>query len=151
MRRFPDGLLVSGDAICSLNPIYGQGMTLSALNALTLQHCLHRGLDNLAQRYFRAAARPIGIAWQLATTPDLNFPVVHGARTAMARIGSKLTERLLTVCETDAVVAAQFFRVSGLFDPPTRLLQPSILRRIACLVKSSAEAGTGFRSYPSSS
>jgi hypothetical protein len=37
---------------------------------------------------------------------------------------------LLTVCETDAVVAAQFFKVSGLIDPPTRLLKPSIVRRL---------------------
>jgi len=130
MRRFPDGLLVSGDAICSFNPIYGQGMTVSALQALALQDCLHKGLDNLAHRYFRATAKPISIAWRLATTSDLQFPETEGARSATARIGSKPTERLLTVCETDAVVAAQFFKVSGLIDPPTRLLKPSIVRRL---------------------
>ena len=80
MRRFPDGLLVSGDAICSFNPIYGQGMTVSALQALALQDCLHKGLDNLAHRYFRATAKPISIAWRPSTASDLQFPETEGAR-----------------------------------------------------------------------
>ena len=43
MSRFPSGLVVIGDALCSLDPTYGQGMTIAALEALTLRDCLRRG------------------------------------------------------------------------------------------------------------
>src|SRR5262249_25587056 len=40
MARFPDGLVAVGDAMASFNPIYGQGMTVSGLEALALGECL---------------------------------------------------------------------------------------------------------------
>jgi 2-polyprenyl-6-methoxyphenol hydroxylase-like FAD-dependent oxidoreductase len=123
MRRFPAGLLVFGDAICSFNPVYGQGMTVAALQALALRQCLHRGADGLARRYFRAAAKPIGVAWRFAVGADLNLPEVEGPRPLSLRLTNRYVDRLQT--------AEQFTKVIALIDPPTRLLQPKMMVRVA--------------------
>jgi 2-polyprenyl-6-methoxyphenol hydroxylase-like FAD-dependent oxidoreductase len=131
MRRLPDGLLATGDAICSFNPIYGQGMSVAALDAVALQNCLHDGVDNLPHRYFRRAAKKIGVAWQTGASSDLAFPEVEGRRTPSMRITNRFVDFVLTGCETDTTVVMQFFRVSGLLDSPTRLLRPAFLYRVA--------------------
>jgi 2-polyprenyl-6-methoxyphenol hydroxylase-like FAD-dependent oxidoreductase len=131
MRRLPDGLLACGDAICSFNPIYGQGMSVAALDAMALRDCLRRGVADLPRRYFRAAAKAIGVAWQTGATSDLAFPEVEGRRTPSMRVTNRLVDSVLTACESDNEVTTQFFRVTGLLDPPPRLLRPAFLYRIA--------------------
>jgi 2-polyprenyl-6-methoxyphenol hydroxylase-like FAD-dependent oxidoreductase len=131
MRRFPAGLLVFGDAICSFNPVYGQGMTVAALQALALRQCLHRGADGLARRYFRAAAKPIGVAWRFAVGADLNLPEVEGPRPLSLRLTNRYVDRVQTATESDLVVAEQFTKVVALIDPPTRLLHPKMMIRAA--------------------
>jgi 2-polyprenyl-6-methoxyphenol hydroxylase-like FAD-dependent oxidoreductase len=131
MRRFPDGLLVCGDAFCSFNPIYGQGMSVAALDAVALRETLQRGATDLPRRYFRAAAKAIGVAWQLAAGSDLSFPEVEGRRTASMRVSNRFVDWVLTACESDVHVINQFFKVTGLVDPPTRLLHPRFISRVA--------------------
>ncbi len=131
MRRFPEGLLLLGDAICSFNPIYGQGMTVAALEAQVLGQCLRRGTEGLARRYFRAVAKPIGVAWKLAVGADLNLPEVEGHRSLSTRVTNDYVDRLQAAAASDLVVAEQFTRVIGLLDPPTRLLHPKMLVRVA--------------------
>jgi flavin-dependent dehydrogenase len=131
MRRFPDGLVVLGDAICSFNPAYGQGMTVAALQAQALGDCLREGTTDLARRYFRAAAKPIGVAWQFAVGADLSVPEVEGRRPMGLRLSNRFVDRLQIAAETDIAVAEQFIRVVGLLDPPATLLHPKMLLRAA--------------------
>ncbi len=131
LHRFPDGLLVCGDAISIVNPVHGQGMTVAALDALAMRDALRGGTRNLPRRYFRAAAKSIGIAWRNAAGTDLSLPEVPGRRTAATRIINRFADWLLTACETDPVVAERFFRVSNLLDPPSRLLNPSFVVGVA--------------------
>jgi 2-polyprenyl-6-methoxyphenol hydroxylase-like FAD-dependent oxidoreductase len=95
MRSTPKGLLVVGDAICSFNPIYGQGMTVAALEALVLRECLRRGQRDLPQRFFRASAKQINAAWRTAVGSDLALPEVVGAR---ARYRCESPMRTWRVC-----------------------------------------------------
>jgi 2-polyprenyl-6-methoxyphenol hydroxylase-like FAD-dependent oxidoreductase len=133
LDRFPRGLLVVGDAVCSFNPIYGQGMTVAALEALELRSALRHGTDRLAQRFFRAAARPVGNAWQFAVGGDLAMPpdVVPGPRPLPLRAANAYLDRYQAAAERDPVLAWHFLKVTG-FDEPTRtLFAPDCLRRVA--------------------
>ena len=47
------------------------------------------------------------------------------------RITTRLVDWALAACESDPVVAARFFKVNGLIDPPIRLLHPAFLYRVA--------------------
>jgi 2-polyprenyl-6-methoxyphenol hydroxylase-like FAD-dependent oxidoreductase len=131
LRRFPGGLLVLGDAMCSFNPAYGQGMTVAMLQAQALGDCLRQGPHNLARRYFRAAAKPIGVAWQFATGGDLDLPEVEGELGLAARLMNKYVKRLQAVAGYDTDVAERFLRVVGFLDPPATLMAPKMLMRVA--------------------
>lgn len=126
LARFPDGLAVLGDAVCTLNPIYGQGMTVAALEAAALR--LH--LANAQPRnHRRDVGRISGVAWALALGADLSFPEVEGTRTPATRLLGRYVERLQAGAEHDAQLGRAFLRVTSMMDPPTALLRPSVLIR----------------------
>ena len=146
MRRTPKGLLVFGDAICSFNPIYGQGMTVAAVEAIVLRDCLRRGERGLPRRFFRATGKKLRVAWQTAVGSDMALPEVAGSRPLSMRITNAYVDRVLTAAESDAIVAAQFMKVTGMIDPPARLLRPSVMFRVA---KATRRPTTARRPYES--
>jgi 2-polyprenyl-6-methoxyphenol hydroxylase-like FAD-dependent oxidoreductase len=130
LKCFPDGLLVVGDAIASFNPLYGQGMSVAALEAIELRRCLQRGHRQLARRFFRAAGKVVAPAWEMAVGGDLALPEVEGDRPVLLRLTNAYVDRLLHVAEHDPLVAAAFNDVADLLAPQWNIMLPRVLWRV---------------------
>jgi len=130
LRRFPRGFLLLGDALASLNPAYGQGMTAAACEAIALEAALADGEEGLARRFFRAAAKVIDVPWQLAVGGDLALPNVPGPRPLPVRIVNAYIARLQRAATHDARIAVAFIRVIHLIAPPASLFSPSVFLRV---------------------
>jgi len=143
LERFPDNYLVFGDAVCSFNPVYGQGMTVAAQEAVLLHECLRHGNADLARRFFRAAAVTIDTPWDIAVGNDLRHPKVKGQRSAKVRFINWYVGKLHLAARHDARLSEAFLQVANLQAPPQRLLHPGIVTRVLWrnLAGSAAAAG----------
>jgi 2-polyprenyl-6-methoxyphenol hydroxylase-like FAD-dependent oxidoreductase len=62
LKRHPAGFLAIGDSICSFNPIYGQGMSSAAQQAIALGECIDRvgiGSAELWRSFYKKAKKVI--------------------------------------------------------------------------------------------
>ena len=132
LQRFPAGYLVFGDAICSFNPIYGQGMSVAALQALELENTLASDVGDLAlaKTFFLRAARVVEIPWTIAVGNDLRIPETVGRRTAGIKLVNWYISKLHQAAHTDPVPALAFHRVGNLLAPPASLMHPRIAVRV---------------------
>jgi hypothetical protein len=130
LREFPAGLLVIGDAVCSFNPVYGQGMTVAAMQALALRRHIGAGTADTPSRFFRDIAAVIDIPWDIAVGADLAFPQVPGPRPAKVRFVNAYLPRLHAAAAGDGELALAMIRVIGLKDRPEGLMRPDRMLRV---------------------
>ena len=133
LTRFPEGLLVSGDALCSFNPVYGQGMSVCALEALALRDCLWKetaGDEPLWRAFFKAAARIVEGPWTAATGADFLHPRVEGQRPPCAALHNWYLDRVLKATGRDSYVSTCFYEVVHLLRKPSALFRPALLVRV---------------------
>ncbi len=130
LARFPEGLLVMGDAVSRFNPVYGQGMTSAALQAVALAECLAAGRKALARRVFAKIARVVDNPWTIAAGADLGFPEIPGKRGPMVRFFNWYFDRLQRVAHADAAASLAIHKVANLAATPASLLHPSTAARV---------------------
>jgi 2-polyprenyl-6-methoxyphenol hydroxylase-like FAD-dependent oxidoreductase len=130
LRDLPAGFVAIGDAVCSFNPIYGQGMTVAAMEAMTLRQALETGSIGEPHRYFKAIARTIDNPWDIAVGGDLAFPQVAGKRPAKVRLVNAYLPKVCAVAEYDGEVAKSLMLVFGLKEQPQGLMRPDRMLRV---------------------
>jgi flavin-dependent dehydrogenase len=130
LTQFPQGFLVLGDAVCSFNPVYGQGMTSAALQAAALRKCLIDGTDELSLRFFRASAKKLSPIWWANRFFDFTIiPSDHGQSQLKTLVNLGM-DKVYAAAATDVAIVETIFRQIQLLGQPTDILRPSILRRV---------------------
>jgi 2-polyprenyl-6-methoxyphenol hydroxylase-like FAD-dependent oxidoreductase len=131
LTHLPAGLLATGDALCAFNPIYGQGMTAAAQDALILDQLLRQragDLNGLGHAFHQAASKSNAGAWLMATGEDLRYPsTVGGKRDLPTRLIHRYLDRVIRVATEDRGVNTAFTNVIQLVSPPTSLFKPRVL------------------------
>jgi 2-polyprenyl-6-methoxyphenol hydroxylase-like FAD-dependent oxidoreductase len=138
LARVPGNFLVVGDAACAFNPLYGQGVSVCALDAEVLLTCVTRlpALDDAAlaalpREYYRAAAPVTARAWLLATSTDLLFPAARGRRPPGLGLFGWYHRQILEAGSSNEAVLRRFLEVLHFLKPPSALFAPDIIAR-AC-------------------
>jgi 2-polyprenyl-6-methoxyphenol hydroxylase-like FAD-dependent oxidoreductase len=125
----PEQFLAIGDAFCSFNPIYGQGMSSAALQAEALAEVLDGGLPGLSARAAKACARVVATPWALSTGPDRRH-VSHPVKPWPERLLDRYLDRLLAVAADNREVKFAFNRVLNLLATPPSLFRPGVVVRV---------------------
>jgi 2-polyprenyl-6-methoxyphenol hydroxylase-like FAD-dependent oxidoreductase len=134
LKRWPDHFIVLGDAACCFNPVYGQGMAVSAVEAMLLDGMLRShgpSLNGFAQRFQRALPSTFKPAWLLSTGEDFRWPTTEGGKPdAATRFAHKYIDRLFDIMPSSPAVFETFMVVQHLLAPPALLFHPSLMARV---------------------
>jgi 2-polyprenyl-6-methoxyphenol hydroxylase-like FAD-dependent oxidoreductase len=130
-ERLPEGLLVIGDALCRLNPIFGQGITMAARQAHLLRTHLREQPSPDPPLLHQSLATLIAPVWATNRPPGQSRSRRSLKDTARQRAVEWTRRKVLEAAATDIVVTERLVRVGHMIDPPQRLLEPCLLGRVA--------------------
>ena len=139
IEPFPRGLLPIGDAICRFNPVYGQGMSVAAQEAVLLHQLLRKKaeeadpLAGLAPAFFAGASAVIETPWAVAAIPDFSFPETKGQRPPDFERTREFGVALTRLAARDPDVHKIMAEVQALVRPRSVLRDPDLLERVRAI------------------
>ncbi|MDP3738022.1 MAG: tryptophan 7-halogenase [Hyphomonadaceae bacterium] len=143
--KWPKRLLPAGDALSSVNPTYGQGMTVTACAADALSGLLSKraetgaGLDGLEKEYLTAAAAFAARAWGLSVNSDYVYPETEGERPSNFAMSRAVAATLRKLADEDMDFRVLRYRLVHMVDPDNVLSEgPLAIRFFTALQGSMA-------------
>jgi 2-polyprenyl-6-methoxyphenol hydroxylase-like FAD-dependent oxidoreductase len=143
LDRFPRGLIPIGDSVCRFNPVFGQGMSVAAMEAVVLGKQLARRsgradpLDVLAEDYLAEIQGCLEAPWATAET-DFVYPQTRGERPPDFEKRLQYGAALLRLAARDPEVHRTIAEVSSLLKPQCALRDPALANRVTALMKAAA-------------
>lgn len=132
LAAHPRGFVCVGDSVCSLNALYGQGMTSAAVQVVALQQALARtdATDpEFPRTFYRLSARAVSPAWATATGADFVYPETRGHRPWPTKMINRYVTRCVVAGQHDPAIATSLWDVANMVKSPASLLSPSALAR----------------------
>jgi flavin-dependent dehydrogenase len=133
---FPRNLIPFSDTICRFNPIYGQGMSVAALEACLLQRLLvekaseGKGMDTLASDFIAGAQSFLETPWAMAVIPDFVDPLTDGERPADFEETLKFSSALFRAAAEDSAIQKVLMEVIHLLKPRSVYRELGIEERV---------------------
>jgi 2-polyprenyl-6-methoxyphenol hydroxylase-like FAD-dependent oxidoreductase len=131
MPDWPSGFVVLGDAACTFNPIYGQGMSVATLGAVLLGRVLGEGDGAFEHTFQRRLDRLVRDPWTMATGEDYRYPQTVGPpRSRAALLSNWYGDQVLRAVVHDRRVHRAFVEVVNMLRPPSSLGRPTLASRV---------------------
>ncbi|MEV0253686.1 hypothetical protein AB0H82_05335 [Streptomyces sp. NPDC050732] len=133
LAAHPRGFVCVGDSVCSLNALYGQGMTSAAVQVVALQQALARCdvmAPEFARTFYRLSARAVSPAWATAAGADFVYPETRGHRPWPTKMINRYVTRCVVAGQHDPAVATRLWDVANMVASPASLLSPPALARM---------------------
>ena len=136
LETFPPGLLPLGDALCRFNPVYGQGMSVAALEAQALGQLLANRvghpepLSGLAKAFFAEANQIIDTPWAFAALPDFIFPDTRGERPPDFQQQIQIAGALVHLAACDPAAHQLTAEVANLLKPRSAYQDPELRQKL---------------------
>ena len=142
---FPRRLIPVGDAVCRLNPVYGQGMTVAIMEANLLRQLLQNAsrevdpLSGLGQAFVTEVEKLIEDPWNISAVPDFVYPQTRGERPPNLEDMLKFHGALFRIAAEDPAVHKLLFEVQHLLKLRSALEDPELVSRVEEILKADAE------------
>jgi 2-polyprenyl-6-methoxyphenol hydroxylase-like FAD-dependent oxidoreductase len=137
LGSFPDGLLPIGDVLCKLNPVYGQGMSVAALQVSRLDALLstmsgreRSQFNALRSGFFSTMAESLQAPWETSVYPDYLFATTQGPRPADLARRIAFSRALVAVAAENAEAHKLFTEVNYMLKPLAALTELPIHREV---------------------
>jgi 2-polyprenyl-6-methoxyphenol hydroxylase-like FAD-dependent oxidoreductase len=142
-ESLPHAFIPLGDALCSFNPTYGQGMTSAALQAEALFDTFagrapHDSLDVLTHAYLQRAALAVRMPWRQANYADFLYPTTQGNRDMFTAEEMRYRMEIQIAAARDAEVRRLSNEVQHLLVPFERLMEDDVRSRVASVLAQNA-------------